>query len=367
MFKSFFFKKPKKSNLPQQEFKNILVWSSMGIGNMVNFLPMLRALRERYPLAKITLLSWSDPSVFELVEKNIYSEIKFINKKSKISLILNFIFLLFNTYDLFIVKWHRNIWIARFIKACKNSYVVGHISSAGHKCDYDDLIDHKVKLIHEKSDKYQYLNLINDLLIKKADYEEYLTISPNATSKITKLFHENNLTEEDFLIGFHLDVGAAQPYKQIGFEKWLDIINGIQKEAPDAKFIFLGLKDDIVANKIINEIANDIKIYSFLGKLNILETTACISKLRLIVGVDSSLKTIASALKVKSVVPYGCTDPSRSAPPESEIVVVRPEPEQSPCEVFGPIDPNKCSHQSCINRISANAIVSATMNIVNNY
>ena len=63
--------------MPQQEFKNILIWSSMGIGNMVNFLPLLRALRERYPLAKITLLSWSDPSVFELVEKNIYNEINF--------------------------------------------------------------------------------------------------------------------------------------------------------------------------------------------------------------------------------------------------------------------------------------------------
>lgn len=339
----------------------------MGIGNMVNFLPLLRALRERYPLAKITLLSWSDPSVFELVEKNIYNEIKFIDKKSKISLILNFIYLLFSTYDLFIVKWHSNIWIARFIKACKKAYVVGHVSSAGHKCDYDDLIDHKVKLIHGKSDKYQYLNLINDLLINKSYYEEYLKISPNAVSKITKLFLENNLTEEDLLIGFHLDVGAAQPYKQIGFEKWLDIINRIEREVPDAKFIFLGLNDDIVANKIINEIANDIKIYSFLGKLNIIETTACISKLRLLVGVDSSLKTIASAMKVKSVVPYGCTDPSRSAPLESEIVVVRPEPEQSPCEVFGPIDPNKCTHQSCINRISADAIVNATTNIINTY
>lgn len=363
---NFILNRTRKNSSTKREFSNILVWSSMGIGNMVNFLPMLRALRDRYPLAKITLLSWSDPSVFELIEKDIYNEIKFINKKSKISLILNFIYLLFSTYDLLIVKWHRNIWIARFISACRKAYVVGHVSSAGHKCDYDDLIDNKVKLIHGKSDKYQYLNLINDLLINKSDHEEYLIIPPNAISNITKLLRENNLKEEDFLIGFHLDVGAAQPYKQIGFEKWLKIITGIKREVPDAKFIFLGLNDDIVANKIINELSNDSKIYSFLGKLNILDTTACISKLRLLVGVDSSLKTIASALKIKSVVPYGCTDPSRSAPLESEIVVVRPEPEQSPCEVFGPIDPNKCSHQSCINRISADAIVNTTINVINN-
>ena len=364
---NFILNRTRKNSSSKKEFSNILVWSSMGIGNMVNFLPMLRALRERYPLAKITLLSWSDPSVFELVEKNIYNEIRFINKKSKISLILNFIYLLFSTHDLFIVKWHRNIWIARFISACRKAFIVGHVSSAGHKCDYDDLIDNKVKLIHGKSDKYQYLNLINDLLINKSDYEEYLKIPPNAITNITKLFQENNLKEEDFLIGFHLDVGPAQPYKQIGFEKWLKIITGIEKEVPDAKLIFLGLNNDIVANKIINELGNDAKVYSFLGKLNILDTTACISRLRLLVGVDSSLKTIASALKVKSVVPYGCTDPSRSAPLESEVVVVRPEPKQSPCEVFGPIDPNKCTHQSCINRISADAIINATINIINNY
>ena len=363
---SFILNRTRKNSSAKREFSNILVWSSMGIGNMVNFLPMLRALRDRYPLAKITLLSWSDASVFELVEKDIYNEIKFINKKSKISLILNFIYLIFSTYDLLIIKWHRNIWVARFISACRKAYVVGHVSSSGHKCDYHDLIDNKVKLIHGKSDKYQYLNLIDDLLINKSDYEEYLKIPPNAISNITKLFKENDLKEEDFLIGFHLDVGAAQPYKQIGFEKWLNIITRIKKEVPDAKLIFLGLNEDRVANKIINELSNDSNIYSFLGKLNILETTACISKLRLLVGVDSSLKTIASALKVKSVVPYGCTDPSRSAPLESEIVVVRPEPEQNPCEVFGPIDPNKCSHQSCINRISADAIVNATMNVINN-
>lgn len=364
MFKSFFLKKRNKSNLPQEEFKNILIWSSMGIGNMVNFLPMLRALRVRYSHARITLLSWSDPSVFKLVEKDIYDEIKIINKKSKIYLILNFVYLFFSSYDLFIVKWHRNIWIARFISACRKAYVVGHVSSAGWECDYDYLIDHPVKLIHGRSDKDQYMRLIEHLLVDKSDYEENLIIPPSTISKINKLFQKNNLQEEDILIGFHLDAAEVQPYKQIDFDKWLAVITSIRSKLPDTKLVFLGLADDFVARKVVNELRNDNKIFSFLGKLNIVETAACISKLKLIVGVDSSLKTIASAMKVKSVVPYGCTDPSRSAPVDSEIFVVRPEPERDPCEVFGPIDPNKCTHQSCIDLISADAIVNATLSAI---
>lgn len=367
MFKNFILKRRNKSDSLKKEYKNILVWSSMGIGNMVNFLPMLRALRGRYPNARITLLSWSDPSVFKLVEKDIYNEIKFINKNSKINLILNFFYILFSSYDLFIVKWHRNIWIARFISACRNAYVVGHVSSSGWKCDYDYLIDHPVKLIHGRSDKNQYMRLITHLLINKPDYEENLIIPTNAISKINKLFQKNNFQEEDLLIGFHLDAAAAQPYKQVDFDTWLAVITRIKSELQDAKVVFLGLADDLVARKVVNELRNDNKIFSFLGKLNIVETAACISKLKLIVGVDSSLKTIASALKVKSVVPYGCTDPSRSAPVDSEIFVVRPVPERSPCELFGPIDPNKCTHQSCINLISADAIVNATLNVIKDY
>lgn len=345
----------------QKKFNKILIWSSMGIGNMVNFLPMLRALRKTYPESKITLLTWSNPIVYDLVEDGIYDKIIFLNKKSRFHLWLNTFYLFFSSYDLFIVKWHDNIWISRFIKALRSTFIIGHVSSAGWKSSYDYLIDHPVKLVLGKSDKEQYMNLICDLLPEKLEHEEYLKIPSFAKKKVNHLLEKHNLEKTSSLIGFHLDVGLAQPYKQIGFAKWLRVIRDIRKKLPEKKLIILGAANDTISNKIIEEFKDDDNVINMLGNLNIIETAALISNLNLLVGVDSSLKTIASALKIKSIVAYGCTDPVRAAPNGSNIEVIRLSLECSPCDVFGPTKWNSCDHHSCIKKLNFELIVQSIM------
>jgi len=346
-----------KDKINHKDFKKILIWSSMGIGNMVNFLPMLRALRDRFPNSEITLLTWSNPVIFDLIEDGLYNKIIFLNKKSRLSLWLSVFFLFLRTHDLFIVKWHNNIWVSRFIKASRKAYVIGHISSAGWKSKYDHLVNLPIKLISGKSDKEQYMNLVSSLILENGLYEESLIIPASAIYKADQILKEYGLNDYPLTIGLHLDVGLAQPYKQIGYEKWTQIIEGIKFELPDAKFILFGSIGDLLSEKISLKFKDDDCIVNLIGNLNIIETAALLTKINLLVGVDSSLKTIASALNTPSVVPYGCTDPSRAAPLDSKIDVIRIDLECSPCDVFGPTNWKKCSHHSCIKQLKSKSVI----------
>jgi ADP-heptose:LPS heptosyltransferase len=350
------------SDLSAIDFKDILVWSSMGIGNVINFAPMLKTLRHRYPKARITLLSWSNPNIYDLLDDSYYDELFLLKKKSNFNLWFSCFLLFIKSYDLFIVKWHNTAWMEKFIIACRRSVVIGHMSSAGWISKVDHLLDVGVPLKSGASDKNQYIGLLSSLGIEEVFYDEHINISAKIHLKVGSMMHDLQLDNDRKLIGFHVDTGQVQQYKQIGFDKWVQVIEQVKLRFPHSQLLLIGLSGETVSAKVLDYFRGDSAVINCLSKFNILETAALISRLDLLIGNDSSLKTIASAVGTVAVVPYGCTDFSRSAPKDSLIKVVRVDLACSPCDILGATNWSNCSHRRCMNDLNPELIVQAIFN-----
>jgi ADP-heptose:LPS heptosyltransferase len=353
------------SALSAIDFKDILVWSSMGIGNSVNFMPMLRNLRINFPEAKITLLSSSNKGNYELMEgSNLYDNFIYFDKHSRLQKYLACIKVLFNNYDLFIVKWHKNPLIATFIKFAWRSKTLGHVSGGGWTSPYDHLIDFKVPMEDGIHDVHQYLNLLKPLGIEHPIAEQNININSRAIKNVDNVLKTLGITTKRLLIGLHFDAGLAQPYKNLDFTIWTNVLKNLEVEYPHALFFLLGGAESSIGARVLKDLDKPLVFFDFTRKFSLHETTSFIARLDILIAVDSSLKTIADAVGTPSVIASGATNYIRSQPIQTINQVVRVDIECSPCDIFGPTKWNVCSHRSCVKNFRASWMVDAVIAVI---
>jgi len=358
-------KKKINSALSTPDFKNILVWSNMGIGNSINFMPMLRNLRINFPEAKITLLASSNKGNYELMEgSNLYDNFIYFDKHSRLQKYLACIKVLFSNCDLFIVKWHKNPLIATFIKFAWRSKILGHVSGGGWTSPYDHLVDFKVPMEDGIHDVHQYLNLLKPLGIKHPIAKQNININSRAIKNVDNIIKTLGITTKQLLIGLHFDAGLAQPYKNLDFKIWTNVLKKLEAKYPHALFFLLGGAESSIGARVLKDLDKPFVFFDFTGKFPLHETASFIARLDILIAVDSSLKTIADAVGTSSVIASGATNYIRSQPIQVINQVVRVNIECSPCDIFGPTKWNVCSHRSCVKNLRALWIVDAVIAVI---
>jgi len=338
----------------------------MGIGNTINFLPFLRTLRNSFPFAKITLVTATKESNMVFIKSANVVDNFFFYKKTKLSLLITCLKIFVRQFDALFIKWHDDHWIARFIKSSPYSTKIGHVSSAGWESRFDDLLDIKVNLKAGASDKEQYLALAKAIGVEVFIDNEFIELPVPASQKADQVYSQLTLNGNTNFIGLHFDCSSKQEYKNIGASKWSDVLSQLLVDLKDVQFLLLGSGEDDTSLKIANFYSHNNRVINLLNRLTIDETAAIIKKLKLLIGNDSSLKTIASALGVPAVVPYGCTDFSRSAPIYSTIRIVRLNLNCSPCDKFGKTNWDSCTHKSCVNNLYPEQIIKEVNSVYKN-
>jgi len=353
-------------NIKNEEFHNILLWASMGIGNTVNFIPLLLNLRANFPKAKITLLCSANKGNYQLLDSNLYDKLIYFNKGSRVEKYTAYARVLFGNFDLFIVKWHRNPIIAIFLKLAWKSKVIGHVSGGGWLSPYDYLADIKIPMEDGIHDVYQYLNLLKPLGIKNPITEQKINIKTPAKIKIENLFKSYNLNDGHILIGLHLDAGHVQPYKNLDSKIWIDVLRNLEVKYPSALFFLIGGAESEIANEVFRSLKKSLVFYDFMGMFSLQEVSSFISRLDILIAVDSSLKTIADAVGTSSVIASGATNYVRSQPIQAISKIVRLDLDCSPCDIFGPTKWDECSHRSCIYNLDSSLLVNAVNHLLDN-
>ena len=151
-------------------------------------------------------------------------------------------------------------WIARLIKCCWQSTIIGHTSSDRFTTKYDALVDIKVPLIDGISDKKQYLRLLETTGVTPECEAETLTLRKrdfirpkNTLKKLVTLPNTN-------VIATHLDPAAAQPYKKLSATFWQNTLRKINEENPRTVFVILGSKKDEISSTVLKELSSN-KVY----------------------------------------------------------------------------------------------------------
>jgi len=354
----------KTSIIDKTKIDSILVLAYTGIGNFILYTPALKLLRKEFPNAKITL-QYGNSTGCELITQNSNIFDEYLELKREKSLLGYIKHALKNKakYDLIISEFHNNNWKLAFELALLDTpYKVGHGSADDWKNNFDFLYNYPVKMGRFDHEILRYLKLLEPLDIDYSYEDEklntevfvsYQNIS-NAQSYLDKL------SKDKKAIGIQVGTSPTMRWKQWPLAKYKELIIKLQN---DFNLVLIGSPSE---RQMIEDIVSDIdskNIYIYAGDGSLLDASALISKLDMMITNDSGLMHIANAFDVKLIAIYGPTDFNRTAPLGKKSVVVRKDYECMPCfTMSGESEVVNCKYEyKCLVDIETDTIYTKIM------
>ena len=202
---------------------------------------------------------------------------------------------------------------------------------------------------------YEYLHLVAALGANPEPLAPHLAVTPDEIAAAKKKF---GLETSDRPV-FGLNPGAEYgPAKRWPAEKFTAAAVEIQKKTDCLWLIFGGNADVVLATKIGNEIRHQ----NFAGQTSLRELMALLKLCRVLLTNDTGPMHVAAALGTPVVVPFGSTSPELTGPVSANGLshqIIKSNASCSPCFLREcPID------FRCLNGISSDRVVAAVLQVI---
>lgn len=293
--------------------RKILILQMAKLGDMVCTTPMFRAVKEKYPDAKVYVVGNSVNK--ELLEGNKDVDEYFVSDKS------NF------------WKLVRRLRREKVDFSCQTSpgfeylamlYLAGTPLIATPKIVNGwspwetrayKILRKLVLPVSHKMGSYaprEYLRLLEPIKIFTEKTTKYLSFSNKAEETVKNLFLMDGVSDSDFLIC--ISPAAGNKIKQWSPKKFAEVADYLYKNY-QAKIFVIGAKnDDVEVQEMFHHLNSDTKIMSTLGKLNLDELKALISRMDMFISVDTGPIYVAETFNVPTVDITGPIDEKEQPP-----------------------------------------------------
>ncbi|MCM8809352.1 MAG: glycosyltransferase family 9 protein [Candidatus Omnitrophica bacterium] len=336
-----------------KEVKSILVVSSTAIGDTLMSTPAIKALRERYPQAKI--IAHFNAKNMELFENNPHIDgiIPYYGGWKKF----------FKTIKEF--KKHKFdvavILHGNEPQATPMAYLGGakFILKIPIPRKFDFLISNKSNGFENPWNHHAIdvrLKAVSFIGCKEDQKEMVLPLDEKSGDEIDKLFKEFSIRHKK-LIGFQ--VGAKDKYKIWPPDKFIKIGKKLIEFDRNILILILGSKEEKnICNKIKEEIGE--RVISFAGMLSLKQLANLINRLNLLVTNDTGTMHIAIALKKKTVSLF-CPTNFWGVGPIQDMHLHKVISKNKPCN---PCITKKCKKPYCMNLIEVDEVFEAIKEIL---
>lgn len=342
-----------------ENVNRILIISLYRIGDVLFTTPTIRALKERFPKAKLTV--WVKSRGRPVLENN--PHVDEILVFDNISVARGFEDI--NHFDIKgRLKFVRELRTQKFdlvvdLVGTFGSNVYSFLSGSPLRFGFDKhgfgfLLTKSISLVRGRHLKENYLDVIRTIGITPKNDNLEIKLSSSEKEFAEKFMIDHNLSSKDLLVGVHLGAGwATKRWPPANFGQ---LANLLVKEA-DAKIVVFGNKEE---GKLEKEMLGQMETKPIItiGKLSLREMAAVVSKCHLFLGNDTGPTYIAEALKVPVGVFFGPTNPLYSAPLGIKCVIMKKRVECSPVDLHQycfdkPGVPCRLGTHKCMNSISA--------------
>ncbi|MDP8264564.1 MAG: lipopolysaccharide heptosyltransferase II [Candidatus Aceula lacicola] len=305
---------------------NILVIKISAIGDVILATPSLRALREKYPFAKIYCLVGRQareilqrcPYIDELIvydtkDKNRgwWGIWKLARKLRK--------YKLDKTIDF---QNNRKSHLLAFLSFCPQRYGYknkkwGHLLSNGILDDDGPMpaVAHQFRILREIGISPQ--NQFLELWPSKEDQRE-----------VKELLQGQWVNEDAQLVGIHLAASERWATKSWGLEYIAQLCDMLA--AQNIRTVITGSEKDIPLMQRLSKITKA-KPVDCVGKTSVLQLAALIKRCCVYIAPDSAPLHIAAAVRTPFIALFGPTDPARHMPPAKEFRMLFQRVECAPC------------------------------------
>jgi len=304
--------------------KKIVILQMAKLGDMICTTPMFRAVKEKYPEAKLYVIGngvnkevvFGNPDIDEylvLGKNDFWKTIAYL-RKEKIDFACQ-------TSPYFIS-------LAMFFLAGIPQIAVPKIENGYSPLETRTykLLRHLVISIPHKMGSYaprEYLRLLEPIGIQTERTQKYLYFSDQARKKIDDLFQENEIKSEDFLVC--ISPAAGNKIKEWPAERFSQVADYLYTKHK-AKIFIIGAKNDRAeVLEMVNHLRKETKVINTLDELSIDELKALMSRMNLSISVDTGPIYIAEAFGVPTVDITGPIDQLEQPPigPQHRVVFTK--------------------------------------------
>lgn len=325
-----------------QSFNNILIIKPGAIGDLLQLSPVIRALRNKYPTARITVMVGTKLSADLFRYHPDVAEVLLFERhgvhRSWRALLQLWQTLHGKRYDLVLNFQRSNLktWL---------------LASASFPC--------KVLVYNKSSSRnvhavVNYLETLTGIGIKPSDAKQQLELylSEESIKFAHDLFCSNGFAGKPVIA---LNPGASHPVNRWSTAQFAALTDMIRNELNAAVIIVGGNDDTTLAQEIAAQTVSQPLI--FTGRTSILQLGALLKESDLLVSGDTGPMHMATAVGTPVVALFGAADPARTGPVGSGHRVLQAhDVECVPCRS------RKCSNNNyleCMERITVDEVFKA--------
>jgi heptosyltransferase II len=365
-FGNFYSKNSSKPSFIKIE--KIAILKSGAIGDILMTTPMVRALKKKYPEAKITYITAEKfRSVLEgnkFIDKIITFDAGKLFGSNVVSRLLYFRefakTLRSENFDVCFVL-DKSYLAGQFAKSCKIPVRIGFDRfgegfANTHNAEY--------KIVRHEID--YYLELLKFANVTENGKRMDLFINKKDELFASGFLKKNKISKSDVIIGV-APAATKDPKNEHSSRAWPSenykkLAERVLKSY-NAKIIFFGNKDDkVVVDDIMSKVGS--KTFSCAGKTTLKQAAALIKLCDVFVSHDSGLIHVASAMNVPVVSIFGPTDPRRKAPLNDKSVYLWKDKGYCElCEVFGKFP--YCDNHSKTDSVDVEDVLRTVDSIIN--
>jgi len=322
---------------------SILMIRPGGIGDAVLLIPTVKALKQKFPDIRISVLAEKRNASAFMLCPNI-CEVLHYDKPSELLKALK------GNYDVVIdtEQWHR---LSAFVtRLCKAPVSIGFATNERSR-----LFTHHIPYSHDEYEANSFLNLLTPLGIDKnaALPASFLSVPENANQRVEEFLVD--LSGKSFIAIFP---GGSIPERRWGAERFKGLAGKLNAEGFPVAVI--GGKEDAAAGEMI--IADNHGI-NLAGKTSLVETAAVIGRAALLVSGDSGILHIGVGLDRPTLSLFGPGIAKKWAPQGTRHIIINKNLPCSPCTRFG-YTPKCPVYTGCMGEITVDEVFAAVKKLI---
>jgi ADP-heptose:LPS heptosyltransferase len=281
---------PVGGELDRSSFRRILIISSAGIGDSLSDSPAIRAVRETYPLAAITVLTHKRRAL--VASHNPYIDELVLHKKGPISFIRNALYLRKKSFDLVIVLRANDpdIWPLAYLVNRKAVVSCPVMTRMGF------LISHPV-ILPDWSHTHgveQTLDIVRYAGAVTVDKRMVYKVTDDELRDIDERLGRMGLRDRQ-LVAFQVGGGKRGGYRDWGYANYVEVGRRLLEEF-DATLLLTGGNDNLDKALRIDDGLRGREIFNLVGKLSLAQTAALLKRCRVLLSTDTGIMHLGFAV-----------------------------------------------------------------------
>ena len=286
------------------------------LGDLLAGVSLLRAIKEKYPSSKITLIV--SPANYSGLTKNKFVDELFVFDKKKL-ILPNYLIalrkILKREYDVAIVPVTVSISLtSNIICSLSDSKIRIGPRRLNGRCNessylFDKLVDIDWRHYPDSHVADRILDIVRPFGIDTKNFRSEITFDQKDVEFTNKFLQSLGVNSSDILIGFHC--GAGKKQNRWSLLKYVDLIKLLNHEYKAKMYLTGSNSDEEEINYVVNHIP--FKVGLFLNK-PIPQVAALISKSSLFISNDTGIMHVAGTTNTPQISIFGPTNPLNWAP-----------------------------------------------------